>query len=264
MSLEVIDDMINQTINENSSKLFREVIQKIHPDINTYTNSINILVGKQGLGKSYTALREIIKISYVDTTTHLLLVINKSGSSNDATFNVLQKCFRIPFVFLKYDDAEIYVRNLLKYKDLYNKIKNEHLENLIEDDQIKELFEVLYINSFNIPFLSTIIYFEDCANNKLFKKPSMYFPQLIATCRHNGLTFFFATQFWKGVPTELKSNATTIYIFRDFSRQQFLYILQQTPLKYEVRKICETYQKLKNHDKMIVDTIKGVIILDQT
>jgi hypothetical protein len=91
----------------------------------------------------------------------------------------------------------------------------------------------------------------------------MYFPQLFATCRHNGLTFFLAAQFWKGVPTELKSSATIIYIFRDFSRQQFLYILQQTPLKYEVKKFCETYQKLQNHDKMIVDTIKRVIILDK-
>jgi hypothetical protein len=264
MSLDVIDDMINQTISENRGELNREVIQKIHPEVNTYRNSINILVGKQGLGKSYTALREIIKISFVDPTAHLLLIINSSGSSNDATFNVLQSCFRLPIVFVKYDDAEEYVKNMLKYKDLYNRIKKENLENLIEDDQIKELFEVLNINSLNSPFLNTIVYFEDCANNRLFSKSTMYFPHLIATCRHNGLTFFFATQFWKGVPTELKSNATTIYIFRDFSRQQLTYILQQTPLKYEFKKIYDTYHKLQNHDKLIVDTHASTIILDKT
>jgi hypothetical protein len=223
MTLNIIDDMINRTLSENSEQLFREVIQKIHPDVNTYRNSINILVGKQGLGKSYSALREIIKISFVDPTAHLLLIINSTGSSNDVTFNVLKPCFRMPVIFIKNDDAEEYVKNLLRYKDLYNKIKKDRLENLIEDEQIRELFEVLHINSLNSPFLNTIIYFEDCANNKLFKNSSSYFSHLIATCRHNGLTFFFATQFWKGVPTELKSNATTIYIFRDFSRQQLTY-----------------------------------------
>jgi hypothetical protein len=264
MTLDTIDDMINQTLSENRTQLFREVIQKIHPEANTYRNSINILVGKQGLGKSYTALREIIKISFVDPTAHLLLIINNSGSSNDVTFNVLQPCFRIPIAFVQYDDAEDYVKNLLKYKDLYNLIKKDHLENEIVDDQIRELFSVLRINSLNLPFLNTIIYFEDCANNKLFKKSTMYFPHLIATCRHNGLTFFFATQFWKGVPTELKSNATTIYIFRDFSRQQLTYILQQTPLKYEFKKIFDTYQKLRNHEKLIVDTHASTITLDKT
>jgi hypothetical protein len=264
MSLDIIDDIINQTISDNRDQLRREKVKKLHPEVNTYRNSINILVGKQGSGKTYSALREIIKISYVDPTSHLLLVINNSGVSNDATFNVLEPCFRIPYKFIKYDDAEDYVRNLILYKDLYNKIKTNHLENEIVDEQVRELFEVLHLNSLNLPFLNTIIYFEDCANNKLFKKSTMYFPQIVATCRHNGLTLFFSTQFWKGVPTELKANATTIYVFRDFSKQQINYILQQTPLRHDKDKVYRQYQKLRSHDKLIVDTVSGSITIDQT
>jgi hypothetical protein len=92
----------------------------------------------------------------------------------------------------------------------------------------------------------------------------MYFPQLIATCRHNGLTFFFATQFWKSIPTELKSNATTIYIFRDFSKQQVSYILHQTPLKYDRNTIYAVYDGLRGYEKMIVDTHNGEICVDET
>jgi hypothetical protein len=262
MTLDVIDDYITRTIADNSDQLRREVIQKIHPDIHTYRNSINILVGKQGLGKSYTALKEIIKISFVDPNTHLLIIVNSQGASNDATFDVLKPCFRIPFIFVKYNDAENYVENFLRYKDLYNQIKTEHLENDIVDEQYQELCQVLHINSLQLPFLNTIIYFEDCANNKLFKQAASYFQHLVATCRHNGLTFFFATQFWKGIPTDLKANATTVYIFRDFSKQQVNYILQQTPLKHENRRVYAIYQKLRNHDKLVVDTITGKIILD--
>jgi hypothetical protein len=78
------------------------------------------------------------------------------------------------------------------------------------------------------------------------------------------LTFFFATQFWKAIPTELKSNAVTIYIFRDFSKQQVDYILHQTPLKYDKNKVYAYYQRLRDHDKLVVDTVSGSITVDKS
>jgi hypothetical protein len=221
-------------------------------------------VGKQGLGKSYTALREIIKISMVDPFTHMLIIINKDGRENDVTYQVLKTLFQVPVHFFSYSDAEDKVKEILKYKELYNTIKKDHLEDKIEEDQIDEMKFVLEIDDIDKQFLNTVIYFEDCANNDCFKRSNQYFPQLIATCRHNGLTFFFSSQFWKGLPTELKSNATTIYIFRDFSKQQLNYILQQTPLKHNITKVFQHYQKLRDHDKLVVDTVSGKIVVDQS
>jgi hypothetical protein len=170
----------------------------------------------------------------------------------------------MPIVFLANDVAEQTVRNILKYKELYNTVKAQHLEDMVEDSQVEELRTVLRINDLSQPFLNTIIYFEDCANSPLFKKPTQYFAQLIATCRHNGLTFFFSTQFWKAIPTELKSNAVTIYIFRDFSKQQVDYILRQTPLKYNKDRIYKEYQTMRRYDKMVVDTVTGQITIDKS
>jgi hypothetical protein len=221
-------------------------------------------VGKQGLGKSYTALREIIKISMVDPCTHMLIIINKDGRSNDATYESLKDLIRIPVKFYSYSDAEAKVKEILKYKEFYNNVKKRHIEDQIEDDQAEETLSVLEIDDFSRPYLHTIIYFEDCANNTCFRRSVQYFPQLIATCRHNGISFFFTTQFWKGVPTELKSNATTIYIFRDFSKQQISYILQQTPLKHDLNVVYQSYKRLNNHDRMVVDTVAGTIIIDKT
>jgi hypothetical protein len=264
MSLAVIDNLIDNKIAENKDVLFRETIQKIHPELHTYQNSISILVGKQGMGKSYTALKEIIKISFVDPCTHMLIIINKDGSSNDATYESLKSLIRIPVNFYSYVDAENRVKQILKYKEFYNTVKKNQLEDQIADDQAEETFGVLEINDFSRPYLHTIIYFEDCANNICFRRSVQYFPQLIATCRHNGISFFFTTQFWKGVPTELKSNATTIYIFRDFSKQQITYILQQTPLKHDLNVVYRNYKNLNNHDRMVVDTVTGKIIIDKT
>jgi uncharacterized protein YdhG (YjbR/CyaY superfamily) len=255
--INAIDNVVGQTMEENSDVLAREVNEKYDPNLCTYKNSINILVGKQGLGKSYTVYKEVIKISHVDPSVHVFIVINKDGEPNDTTYEVLKHLFRIPVIFISYDDAEEFVSNMLKYKILYNTIKQKHLESKIVDTQIKELYQFLYISDLSQPYLNTIIYFEDCANNKLFAKPKLYFPGLIATCRHNNLTFFFATQFWKGLTTELKSNLTLVYIFRDYSKQQIQVILNQTPLKHDINTVYQRYRRLINHEKMVIDTYTG-------
>jgi hypothetical protein len=241
-AMHVLDTYINDIMDANRDILDRETVRKVDASIHTYQNYINLLVGKQGLGKTFTVLREIIKISFVDPCLHLIIIINKEGSPNDATWDVLKPVFRKPVIsYLSYNNAEQVVRNILLYKDLYNTIKLEHLENKIEHSQVNEICNTLYIDGFDAPYLNTVLYFEDSANNILFKKPTQYFPQLVAKCRHNGLIMFFSTQFWKGLPTELKANATTIYIFRAFSNQQ-----------------------LQNHERLVLDTVKGTITHDKS
>jgi hypothetical protein len=122
------------------------------------------------MGKTYTALREMIKIGFSDPTVHLVIIINKDGRPNDATYDVLKPMFQIPVVFMSYDNAEDYVRQILQYKELYNTVKKKHLEDAIEDDQVEDMETVLHIDDLSQPFLNTIIYFEDCTNSKLFKK----------------------------------------------------------------------------------------------
>jgi hypothetical protein len=264
MTLSQIDDYIDDVMNANKEALERERIRKINPELHTYQNSINLLVGKQGSGKTFSALREIIKISFADPNTHLLVIINKEGKPNDVTFDLLKHLFQIPVIFFSYSTAEENVKLILDYKRLYNTIKKDHLERQIEDNQVDEVFEVLHIDNFKRTFLNTVIYFEDCANNSLFKNPTQYFPQLVAKCRHNGLILFFASQFWKGLPVDLKANANTVYIFRDFSRQQLMYILRQTPLKHDIFSIYKTYLQLRDHDKLVMDSVKGSIIVDRS
>jgi hypothetical protein len=262
--LQRINTVIDNAIDSNQDILFRESIKKIHPELHTYRNSINILVGKQGAGKTYTALREIIKITFVDPSCHMIIIVNKEGRANDATYEVLKSMFQVPVIFLSNEDATDTIKHILSYKEFYNNIKLNNWENEIEDNQINELLDVLRIKDLKQPFLNTIIYFEDVANSDLFKKNTQYFPQLVARCRHNGLTLFFAVQFWKGLTTELKSNATTIYIFRDYSMQQLSYILHQTPLHHDMEQVHDAYRQLNGHDKLVVDTVKGKLTLDRS
>jgi uncharacterized protein YdhG (YjbR/CyaY superfamily) len=250
LNLNDLDNIINHTIS-TAKTTTREAIRKIHPALNTYYNSINILVGRQNSGKTYTVLKELIKIAYVDDKTHLLVYVTKDGVPNDATFSTLEHLLTVPVLFVAQDEAEEIVKNILAYKNLYNRIKAERLEKRIIEEQINELKTVLMIPDLTLPFLHTVIFFEDSANNPLFKKPTLFFPQLVAKCRHVGVSFFFAVQFWKSLPTELKANISTIYFF------VVHYILNQIPLAQSFDCIYAEYQRLKQHDKIIVDVILG-------
>ena len=253
LNVEEIDDLIDFCLYKNKDKLNQELINNIHPDINVQYNSLNIAVGRQRSGKTQTIIREIIKISNFSPRTHLLIYINKTGTANDPTFESLKPLIKIPILYVSQDKAESIVQDLLKWKDFYNRIKENHWENNIIEGQISQLFEKLYINNFDNLTLHTLIFFEDTANNILFSKPTNYFNVLFTKLAHIQCSVFFAVQFWKSLPTEVKANVSTVFIFPNFSKQQIGYILAQVPLPFTKEQIYKVYQKLKKHQKLIID-----------
>lgn len=248
-----IDYMIDECLQNNQNKLSDELIKEIHPQINVQYNSLNIAVGRQRSGKTHTIIREIIKISNVCHRTHLLVYINKTGGPNDPTFESLKELIKIPIKYVPEDKAETYVQELIKWKMLYNYIKEKHLEEKIQEDQITQMFDFLKISDFENITLHTLIFFEDAANNKLFKRNTNYFNQLFTRLAHVQCSVFIAVQFWKSLPTEIKSNVSTVFIFPRFAKEQLRYMLRQVPLPYTFDEIWDAYCKLNDREKLIVN-----------
>ena len=159
LDVDKIDNMINYCLYKNQPKLKQELINEIHPDINIPYNSLNIAVGRQRSGKTQTIIREIIKISNISSRTHLLIYINKTGTSSDPTFESLKPLIKIPILYVSEENAESTVQDILKWKKFYNQIKENKWENEIIEGQISQLFEKLYINNFNNLTLHTLIFF---------------------------------------------------------------------------------------------------------
>ena len=248
-----INDLINECMNKNKDMVKNSLIKKIHPAINIYFNSVNIFVGKQGSGKTFTCISEIIKISQLISGAHLLVYITKYGDESDITFESLKELIRIPIVYIKQDDAEEYIKNLLDYKHLYYEVRNKNLQTDIIDEQKEKIFDTLHIDDFNNQMLHTLIMFEDISNNQLFKNETSYFNHLLTTCRHNHISFFLNIQFWKSLSTTIKSNVSTVFIFGTFSKQQLRYILYQIPLNMTFDDLYEKYKYLDKNNKIIVD-----------
>ena len=82
-----IEYEMNHAYKKNESKILNESIRPIAPGIYANYNSLNIIVGAQGKGKSHVVLRDIIQISRLkEQNFHLIVYISKNGNINDSTF----------------------------------------------------------------------------------------------------------------------------------------------------------------------------------
>jgi len=252
-NVEELDEVIKNLLDENRDSLNNELNRQIHPDVNIMYNTLNIAVGRQRSGKTFSIIKELIKISRTDPRAHLLIYITKNGKITDPTFIALQKLLYIDVLPLSEQFAEDKVQDILKWKQFYNQVKENHWENRISDKQIDEMFTKLHINNMRLPSLHTLIFFEDAANSPLFKSKENYFNTLLAKLAHVQCSVFLAVQFWKSLPTEFKANASTVFLFPGFSKEQITYLLRQVPVDIEREEFWAGYSQLGEHQKVIIN-----------
>ena len=245
----VDDEML---INLYENPVNRELLEKI-PGTNTYVNSVNVFVGRQRTGKTYTAIKEIIKISRNHPQTHLLVYVNKDGKPNDDTFERTKDLINCSIIYVSYDNSKEYLTKLLEYKRTYNIIKDKHLEEELTPKHYEELTENLSLANLDNDYLHTIILLED-ATQFMKSKSANYVNDLMTKCRHIQCSFFVIIHYWKALSTNLKSNLSTIYIFSGYSRQQLNYILYQINISESIKEIYDKYKNLTEHGKLIIDS----------
>ena len=255
---------VKETLHTNGSKTSGALISEIHPDINVRYNSVNVIVGKQSLGKTVVALEEIIKISLLGTH-HLLVYVTKNGDENDLSFQSLKHLLKIPYVTISEKDAKPFIEEMLAAKSLYYRIKREHLEDQIAQEQKEAIFEVLHIDDFEKSTLHTLVLFDDISNNKLFSSEESFFSQQIRRCRHTNMTYFLLIQGWKGIKPHVKNEITTLFIFPCFNRQQLHFIYSQSASNLDFDEFYDFYRQMvqyKNnnpdsHPYMLVNITEG-------
>ena len=240
---EMIKEKVREKLQANVSKTSGSLISTIHPDINIKYNSVNVIVGKQSMGKTVIALEEIIKISLLNTH-HLFVYITKNGDENDISFQSLKDLIRMPIITISEKNAQSFVNTLIAAKNLYYLIRREHLEDKIDEGQKNDMFDVLHIDNFNKEFLHTLILFDDISNSKLFSSEESYFSQQIRRCRHTNISYFLLIQGWKGIKPHIKNEITTLFIFPCFNKQQLRYIYSQSASNLDFDSFYDLYREL--------------------
>ena len=252
MNLNAFNDSVKQCLLDNQNAINKERLEPIHPQTICYKNSVNILVGKQGSGKTFTCVYEIAKITQLHPETHLLVVFCKDENKEDPTVKALNTMINVPIEYVTEENAEQYVRRLLECKREYDLALQTGETDNVDLDTLK-------INVFSRDYLHTIFLFNDIAKSKLFNRATNYFNQLLPICRHIQCSFFLNVQFWKSLPPEIKANATLVFIFGGFDIRQLYYIFSQVPTSLGVKELIDFYRSMGKHDKLIIDCENGDI-----
>ena len=244
----IIDDIIDYELNTGRKKL----ISKISDNINFKYNSFNIFLGKQGTGKTTSILKELMKLSTIKNDYHLIIYV--SNNSSDDTFNKLKNYINIPIVKTDYQHLNQQFEQLIKLKDTYNKMIDGEIP------KSDEILANLYINDFSKDRLHTFILMDDAAfvlkneNNPWFK--------WLCQLRHLNTTVALCLQIWKSINPSLKSQITSINIFKGYSRQQLNFIYQQIAVDVDFNEFMRMYNKLNTRQKLIIDCVEGEIRID--
>ena len=247
---EYVNDLLDYELNKDTSN---KLISYIDKDINFKYNSFNICIGKQGTGKTTSILKELIKLSMKNIDSYHL-IIYVSNNSFDDTFNNLYKYINIPVVKTDYEHIDKQYEQLIKLKDIYNKM----IDGEIEND--KNILEALYINNFNLKRLHTLILMDDAAF-VLKNEKSKWFKWL-CQLRHLNTTIFMCIQMWKSINPSLITQITSIQLFPGYSRQQVNYIYNQICVDMKFDDLYDLYVKIHQKHKMIIDLVETTLKVD--
>ena len=247
---EYVNDLLDYELNKDTSN---KLISYIDKDINFKYNSFNICIGKQGTGKTTSILKELIKLSMKNIDSYHLIIYVSNNSSDD-TFNNLYKYINIPIVKTDYEHLDKQYEQLIKLKDIYNKM----IDGEIEND--KNILETLYIDNFNLKRLHTLILMDDAAF-VLKNEKSKWFKWL-CQLRHLNTTIFMCIQIWKSINPSLITQITSIQLFPGYSRQQVNYIYNQICVDMKFDDFYDLYVKIHQKHKMIIDLVETTLKVD--
>ena len=243
-----VNELIDYELNNTSRK---KQIQKINDQINFKYNSFNIYLGKQGTGKTTNILKELIKLSTIKNDYHLIIYV--SNNESDDTFNRLKNYINIPIVKTDYQNLNQQFEQLIKFKDIYNKMFDGEIP------KNNDILNMLYIKDFNKDRLHTFILMDDAAF--VLNKENECFKWLFQL-RHLNCTVALCIQIWKNINPSFKSQITSINIFKGYSRQQLNFIYQQISVDVNFNEFMRIYNKLDYRKKLIIDCVEGEIRID--
>lgn len=247
---DYVDGVLSQHI---SGDIDSEIQSVIHPELYFKRNSINLLIGKRGSGKTYNVFREMIKLTSVNNEySQLIYVTNKLS---DDTFHKMKKHIRMNIVKVSYDDVEECLTRIIEAKEDYHEIISKNLSALLDDVYKNELMETLGITDFITKTLHTAVLYDDAIEVFRNRKSKLY--KMLFENRQPKITYFLCIQDPIGLDASVKSNLDSAWIFGGFSPQKFNYVFQQLSSPYDRTELWELYRTLTPNQAVIFDNARS-------
>ena len=250
--------LMNKTTTKNLD-LTHELQTEIDPNILFRRNTVNVLIGKKGSGKTYNVFREIIKLRFIPKEKHRYTkMIYVRKTDYDPTFERLKDLIPLPVEIISFDEVVPRIKELCQAKAVIQEIKDKTIDiGDIEPESIATMEDILgsKVDGKHDVF-HTIILLDDCAYlfNQRNKKNSELFDLLFVN-RQPKITYFLTMQDPKGFDTSLKEAVDTWWIFGQYSKHKIDYALRFIPHEIPSENIWLEYAIL-NKSQALVFSVK--------
>ena len=235
--------------------LTHDLQTEIHPEVFFKRNSVNLLVGKKGSGKTYNVFRELIKLREVPDHKYTKLIY-VSDKPWDRTYDLVKDV--LPFTVQKvpYHEAVEAIKNVAEAKNAAHKMveKDIHTEDL-EEEAVEKISDSLgtQLDDTN-EIYHTAVLLDDCQDRFLRRTPqNAELWRLLFENRQPKITYFLTMQDPKGIDTALKENLDSAWLFGGFSAQKFKYLLRSIQNDYDALQLWEIYNSLTKNQALIFD-----------
>ena len=258
-----INKLADDDLNSKEYNIRAEIQSEIHKDIYFKYNSVNLVIGKRGSGKTYMVMREMLKLAYLmedyqhskyPTYTQIIYITDKLRDDTcERARHYIDVNTLVEFEWESTDHAldiingisalKAFLANSSEYKKKMT--KQEYTATIAK---AKEVLNCTMITT--IPH--TVIIFDDCIG--LFNKQTPLSKKLFEN-RQSRITYFLILQDVQGLNASMKANVDSLVLFGGFPKHKWNSLMYQMPLIDPDYTFINYYNKLSPHDFVLFDYI---------
>ena len=235
--------------------LTHELQTTIAPGLNFRRNTVNLLIGKKGSGKTFNVFREIIKLRFVPNHhyTKLLFVSNKIS---DPLYERYKNLFPMAHEYVSYKEAPTKIKQIAAAKAAVDELLETRtdLSALCPESRefILRTLGITQLPPLTEPWIHSIVILDDCLMlfDKKTKKNEELFGLLVEN-RQPKITYFLTLQDVKRIDSSIKQNIDTTWLFGGFTQRELFLLLHYVPVDEDHTVILDAYRRLSKYQAVI-------------
>jgi hypothetical protein len=243
--------LIRKALKTASEDKSLQLQTEIHPELLFKLNSINLLVARRGVGKTFNVMKELVKLSQLPDNGGYSTFLYVSDKVNDSTVNELIKLVKLKVRQVTYDDIQAVLEDIIDAKSAYGDVLAKNLQDKVSEKAKNDLFNTLDIEEWWDTVPHTVLLLDD-AINILKDGKHKILANLLFQNRQPRITVFICVQDIFGVPVKIRRNCDAIWIFAGMT-DRMAFGMMCSQLGLNAKELWETYRQLDPRGAMIVE-----------
>jgi hypothetical protein len=243
--------LIRKALRNASEDKSQQLQTNIHAELLFKFNSINLLVARRGVGKTFNVMKELIKLSQLPNCGGFSTFLYVSDKVNDSTVNELIKLVKLKVRQVSYDDIESVLMDIIDAKSAFGDAIAKGLQDELTEKSREDLFKTLDIDEWQDEIPHTVLLLDD-AINILKDTRHKRLQNLLFQNRQPRITVFICVQDIFGVPVKIRRNCDSIWIFAGMT-DKMAFGMMCSQLGLSSKDLWEDYRALPPRGAMIVE-----------